>query len=89
MQSYFALIEDVFNTLQGPLWPHYESDETASPCRGTLKHIAMCDKGEHSDLGAWMFNGGEGGIQKCHISKYINNTDKTNRSLTSVKTFDL
>lgn len=34
MQSYFALIEDVFNTLLRPPWPLYVWDETESPAVG-------------------------------------------------------
>lgn len=48
MQSYFALIEDVFNSLLGPPWPLYVSDGP----QWEFKNIYLfVTKGiEHSDL---------------------------------------
>lgn len=40
MQSYFALIEDVFSTLLKPPWPLYVFDETESPAVG-LQNIHL------------------------------------------------
>lgn len=40
MQSYFALIEDVFNTFLRPPWPLYVSDEAESPPVG-LENIYL------------------------------------------------
>lgn len=88
MQSYFALIEDVFNTLQGPLRPHYESDETAKPLQREFKtYICVWQRRRALWSGGLdALTGGGGGVNS-EMSHLWNNTHKTNRSLTNVKTF--
>lgn len=88
MQSYFALIEDVFNTLQGLLRPHYESDETAKPLQREFKtYICVWQRRRALWSGGLdALTGGGGGVNS-EMSHLWNNTHKTNRSLTNVKTF--
>lgn len=92
MQSYFALIEDVFNTLLGPTAATWCLGWNRDPHGGALNHISVWDKGtEQCDLWVQTFQGSSSSseIQDIKMSPSpvrIKQKDRIKRSKT---TFDL